>query len=129
MCFFCVESAGAATSCTGASYYDANTDTCVDCPTDYDYNTTSGKTSITECQIYCPAGHYVKKEYSRLEYIESNGVQYIAFDYVPLMTGDGTVFYIPLSATDNTLSKLHVSDGITRYTAYDDSLIHNEREF
>lgn len=50
--------ARAENNCTGATYYDADTDTCVACPDGYDYNTDSGKTDITQCQIHCDAGTF-----------------------------------------------------------------------
>ncbi len=68
--------ARAENNCTGATYYDADTDTCVACPVGYDYNTDSGKTDITQCQIHCDAGTY-DSGYTRLEYIESTGTQWI----------------------------------------------------
>lgn len=46
-----ISAAVAANGCTGATYYDAESDTCVACPAGYDYNTTDGKTSISECQF------------------------------------------------------------------------------
>ena len=45
-------------NCTGATYYDADSDSCVACLTGYDANTTPGKVSPTECQIHCDAGTY-----------------------------------------------------------------------
>ena len=45
-------------SCTGATYRNDNNQ-CVACPTGYNYNTDSGKTSINQCQIHCNAGHYL----------------------------------------------------------------------
>ncbi|MBO7643008.1 MAG: hypothetical protein J6S74_02655 [Alphaproteobacteria bacterium] len=46
-----------------------------------------------------------------------------------LVTNTGTTFYIGLSSTDHTLSNLHLSDGVSQYTAYDDSLLYGERNF
>ena len=66
----------AANNCTGATYYDADSDTCIACPAGYDYNTDSGKTSVSQCQTHCAAGTY-NNGYSRLEYIEGTGTQYI----------------------------------------------------
>ena len=42
-------------------------------------------------------------------------------------TSDNELFYISFSASDNTLSSLHVGDGTNEYTAYDDSLFYGER--
>ena len=70
----------AANTCTGATYYDSDNDTCIACPDGYDYNTNAGKTSINQCQIHCDAGTYVKiaaSDYTQLEYIQTNGSQYI----------------------------------------------------
>ena len=69
--------------CTDA-YYEDNGE-CMPCPNRYDYNLDSGKTSISQCQVQCPAGTYVDQPdvsnigagYSRLEYLESTGSQYI----------------------------------------------------
>ena len=73
--------ARAENNCTGATYYDADTDTCVACPNGYDYNTDSGKTDITQCQIHCDAGTWVNG-YTRLEYLQSTGTQYIDTGYI-----------------------------------------------
>ena len=82
-------------NCTGATYYDANTDACIACPTGYDYNTDAGKDDITDCQMHCDAGTFAPG-YTQLEYIESTGTQYIDtrqnfmygdeffFDYMPI---------------------------------------------
>ena len=75
--FLSANAAWAANDCTGATYYDANTDTCISCPTGYDYNTDAGKTDITQCQIHCDAGTYLISGYTKLEYIQTNGGQYI----------------------------------------------------
>ena len=73
--------AHAANNCTGATYYDSNTDTCIACPNGYDYNTDAGKTDVTQCQIHCDGGTYVETGgvlgYTQLEYIESTGSQRI----------------------------------------------------
>ena len=74
--------ARAENNCTGATYYDADTDTCVACPDGYDYNTDSGKTDITQCQIHCDAGTWVNG-YTRLEYLQSTGTQYIDTGFYP----------------------------------------------
>ena len=62
-------------NCTWATYYDSDSGDCIACPTGYDYNTDAGKTDITQCQIYCSGGTYVKTAgkipaaYTQLEYI------------------------------------------------------------
>ena len=71
----CTGVAHADNNCTGATYYDTDSDTCIACPAGYDYNTDAGKTDITECQIHCEAGTW--GEYTQLEYIESTGTQWI----------------------------------------------------
>ena len=69
--------------CSGATYYDNNytdiANACVNCPSGFDYNTTAGKTDISECQIHCNAGTYVANApevpygYTQLEYIHFDG--------------------------------------------------------
>ncbi len=53
-----VAAAGACsqTQCTGATYSAGGQATCTACPDGYTYNTTSGKTAQTSCQIQCSAG-------------------------------------------------------------------------
>ena len=69
------------TVCSGATFYDSALDDCTPCPNGYTANTDPGKTSVTQCQIQCPNGQYVEEPgvygYTRLEYLESNGNQYI----------------------------------------------------
>lgn len=45
--------------CTGATYHDSVTNTCKACPLGYNAHTISGKTSASQCQIYCEAGTYI----------------------------------------------------------------------
>lgn len=75
------------TVCTGATFYDSALDDCTPCPSGYIYNTESGKTDVSECQILCPDGQYVEEPgvygYTRLEYLESTGGQYITTSYLP----------------------------------------------
>ena len=82
--------------CSGATYYDDNytnvANACVNCPTGYNYNTTAGKTDISECQIHCDAGTW-NGEYTQLEYIESNGTQVINTGYVLQETDSVEVDY------------------------------------
>ena len=52
--------------CTGATYYDSTRDMCIDCPVGYNGHTLSGKTSINQCQIHCPAGTYLATAESRV---------------------------------------------------------------
>ena len=78
-----IENAGSCTACVGATYNDVQGATsCNACPNGYDYNMNSGKTSITQCQIYCPPGTW-NGEYNQLEYLESEGIQYIDTDFIP----------------------------------------------
>ena len=70
------------TACTGATYNDTpGAATCTACPDGYTYNTTSGKTAASQCQISCAAGTFVgsilPNAYTELEYIETTGTQYI----------------------------------------------------
>ncbi len=44
-------------NCVGATYL--NHGVCTACPIGYDYNTTEGKTSVSECQTYCDGGTYI----------------------------------------------------------------------
>ncbi|MBP5364127.1 MAG: hypothetical protein J6Y49_02135 [Alphaproteobacteria bacterium] len=74
----------AANNCTGATYYDAVNDTCINCPTGYTDNPTAGKTSASECQRSCAAGTFIatpasvgSTAYTRLEYIENPNGKYI----------------------------------------------------
>jgi hypothetical protein len=87
--------AHAVNNCTGATYYDSDTDTCIACPVGYDYNTSAGKTSVTQCQIHCDAGTYVPAvvEYTQLTYIESDGNQYIKTNFVPSSDFKHTVVF------------------------------------
>ena len=40
----------------------------------------------------------------------------------------GSVYYIGVSDTDHTLTPIHVTQGNTQYTAFDDSILHGERD-
>ena len=82
-------------NCTGATYYDADNDTCISCPTGYTDNPSNGKTDISECQRRCAAGTYVatpasvgSTAYTRLEYIENPNGKYIntGFTHSPTAT-------------------------------------------
>lgn len=87
--------AHAENNCTGATYYDTTSDDCRHCPNGFDYDTSDGKTDISQCQILCPAGTYVAAttacenteyanipaEYTPIEYLESTGTQYINTGY------------------------------------------------
>lgn len=87
--------AHAENNCTGATYYDTTSDDCRHCPNGFDYDTSDGKTDISQCQILCPAGTYVAAttacenteyanipvEYIPIEYLESTGTQYINTGY------------------------------------------------
>ena len=69
--------------CTGATYSDTEgAFECTECPIGYTHDTLSGKSSKTQCKIMCPAGSYLPTEtiggeYSKLDYIESTGTQWI----------------------------------------------------
>ena len=80
-------SAAACKSCAGATYNDETAaSVCKICPTGYDYNTTSGKSASSQCQIHCDAGTYLASlpsGYTRLEYIKSTGTQYINTGITP----------------------------------------------
>ena len=84
----------AVNNCTGATYYDADSDTCISCPAGYDYNDDAGKTSITQCQIHCNAGTYVKNagsvDFTPVEYLESTGSQYIDIGGVDINNANNT---------------------------------------
>ena len=47
------------TACTGATYSAAAAGTCSSCPTNYDDDTTSNKTLVTQCQWQTTAGSYI----------------------------------------------------------------------
>ena len=68
-------------TCTGTDFYDAKLEACTPCPNGYDYNDDDGKTDVSQCQIQCAAGTYIRDAgvygYIRLEYLESNGDAYI----------------------------------------------------
>jgi len=72
--------------CTDANFFDSTIRDCVACPAYYDYNTTDGKTDVHQCQIQCPAGKFVEIPgvygYTQLEYLESDGTQYIDTGFV-----------------------------------------------
>lgn len=79
---FAVGTVHAANNCTGATYYDADTDVCVACPAGYDYNTEPGKDDITDCQIHCDGGTY--GGYTELQYIQTTStLTYIDTEIVP----------------------------------------------
>jgi hypothetical protein len=45
--------------------------------------------------------------------------------------GDNTVYYVGASANvaDQTMTLVHITQGNTQYTAFDDSILHGERDF
>lgn len=57
-------------------------------------------------------------------YTRSNKVTTPSLNF---LTADGDRFYINVSPTDHTLSRLHIWNGTQKYTAYDDSLLYHER--
>ena len=70
-------SSQACKTCTGTTYNSTpGARVCTECPLGYKYNTTAGKTTVSDCQINCPAGQYVST-YTTLDYLQSNGHQEI----------------------------------------------------
>ena len=72
--------------CAGANFFDDALNTCTPCPNGYNYDTTNGKTDVSQCQIQCTAGTYVETPgvygYTVLEYLESPGDAYIDTGFV-----------------------------------------------
>jgi len=72
-------------TCIGATFYDTALAACTPCPTGYNVNTTAGKTHVTQCQTQCDAGTLVEFPgiygYTHIEYLESDGSQYIDTDF------------------------------------------------
>lgn len=72
--------------CAGAYFFDDALNTCTPCPNGYDYDTTNGKTDVSQCQIQCAAGTYVETPgvygFTVLEYLESPGDAYIDTGFV-----------------------------------------------
>ena len=68
--------------CAGGTYeYNETTASGINpCPVEYTYNTTTGKSAISQCQRHCDAGTYLQllpSGYTQLEYIQTTGTQYI----------------------------------------------------
>jgi hypothetical protein len=42
---------------------------------------------------------------------------------------DSSVYYVGVSNTEHTLTPVHITSGNTQYTAFDDSILHGERDF
>ena len=167
-------------TCTGATYLDNGA--CTACPTGYNANTVSGKTSASECQLVCPVGTYMATANATTctdagaGYWATGGVvnygstssrtacasglttvgyghganevgdcgrklhigNYVLYSKTtkpsePAINiqpvGGNTVFYVGASDSDQTLTPLHVTQGNTQYTMYDDSILHGERDF
>ena len=97
-------SVAACVDCAGATYNDETAQAaCKTCPSGYDYNTTSGKTKISQCQAHCDAGQYIPTEgnvYTPVEYIESDGSSYINTGFQP--DADGYKHTIVFEATSST---------------------------
>ena len=94
-----IENASACKPCAGATYNDKTAAaSCIACPDGYDYNTDSGKTDITQCQIHCDAGTW--NEYTQLDYIESTGTQYIDTGYIPNQSS-GVKTKVRFNSVDN----------------------------
>ena len=49
---------------------------CKDCPASYDYGSQEGKEGVGQCKTHCNVGTW-NPGYTKLEYLESNGTQYI----------------------------------------------------
>lgn len=105
-------------NCTGATYYDADSGTCIDCPNGYDYNTESGKTSVSQCQIHCAGGTWMGG-YTTLEYIEGTGTQYIDTNVAGFDTGNWQI-YVKWMLTDTpaAYSVIAGTSAPTGYNAY-----------
>jgi len=88
--------AHAANNCTGATYYDVESAACIPCPIGYNYDTNAGKVGIASCKLNCNAGKYLVSEYTLLEYLESNGTQYIDTDVIATVN---TGVYVRASLT------------------------------
>ena len=75
----------------GASYYKEphlvnynSTSSCSSCPSGYSANTSTGKGAVSQCQITCSAGKYMASgTYTRLQYLQSSGTQYINTGFAP----------------------------------------------
>jgi uncharacterized repeat protein (TIGR02543 family) len=48
---------------------------------------------------------------------------------INIQPANDSVYYIGVSAADHTLTPVHVTQGNTQYTAFDDSILHGERDF
>ena len=79
------KSANGDTTCTicPAGYFCVNGNLS-SCPAGYNYNTATGNSAIRQCQTHCDAETYIANgEYTRLEYLESTGTQYIDTEIIP----------------------------------------------
>ena len=70
------------TLCSAGSYCPLGATDETPCPTGYIYNTDLGKSAISQCQIHCDGGSFVSG-YTTLEYIQTDGNQYIDTGFVP----------------------------------------------
>ena len=100
-----VNNNGACTICP-AGYYCNDGRMASPCPGGYDYNTSTGKSAITQCQTHCNAGTYVASvsAYTQLEYIEStlDLHQYINTGYTPQTnTVSGSISFIQTQTTNS----------------------------
>lgn len=98
-------------SCEGTQYKSGNS--CLDCPIGYDYDDTDGKTSISQCTMFCEAGTWTG-EYEKLEYIETTGTQYIDTGHL-ISTNN-------LSADFEISSGVNVSGNIGHFAGNQDAL-------
>jgi hypothetical protein len=109
------------TSCTmvGTGFYSAAGDNtrnaCTNGLTTIGYG--HGADDVTDCGHIFNIGGYALYARNTKETTPS----------LNFLTSNNQQFYISLSASDHTLSPLHLGNGVTQYTAYDDSLLYNER--
>ena len=96
--------------CAGPDFYDISLDACTPCPDGYDYNNALGKKSVSECQIRCPIGQWVNEPgvwgYTRIEYLESTGKQYINTGFVHKSTNIRGE--IRVGTTENMTSNVNI---------------------
>ena len=165
--------------CIGATYLD--NEECVACPTGYNANTSSGKTSINQCQIVCPSGTYMATTNGTtctdagvgfwatggtVNYGSTStrtqcasGLTTVGYGHgadeladcgrklhignyiiyaksakpttpaINIRPANDSTYYVAVSNTNHTLTPLHVTQGESQYTAFDDSILYGERDF
>lgn len=108
-------------SCTavGVGYYSAAGDNtrsaCVSGLTTIGYG--HGADEVSDCGHALNVGGYTI-------YTRGNKITTPSLNF---KLSDNSLFYISTSSSDHTLSPLHLGDGTAMYTAYDDSLLYDER--